>query len=104
MSDKLLNPTHQLIEQHLGALTKNEELPEDMQQLTEWLYHRVKYMLAHEQEQLAQAMYRIDVAEPLFHEALSGIPSADVAANLTKLILDREQKKAYWREKYKNGI
>lgn len=91
----------ELLQQH-GVLDRQpqEAIPEfSLEELHALLTKQVLYLLERDMERLMQAMYRIDVAEQKFKEALV---SADPASQLAGLILQREMLKVQTRRWYAN--
>ncbi|MBW3545604.1 MAG: hypothetical protein KY428_08425 [Bacteroidetes bacterium] len=68
-----------------------------LEELHALLTKQVLYLLERDMERLLQAMYRIDVAEQKFKEALV---SEDPASELARLILQREMMKVHTRRWY----
>jgi hypothetical protein len=65
--------------------------------LQQWIYQ----LLDQQPEQLAQLMYRLDVAEPLFQAALyasQGLPEA--ASRVADLVIDRELQRLALRRRF----
>lgn len=98
---------HQDLEKTVGLLHKNWGLTPpaqlDWESLRVALQAQMRSMLTDDFERLVQAMYRLDVAEPLFHAALA-LPNLDErAASLATIVLARElQRLETWR-KYSQG-
>ena len=98
---------HQDLEKTVGLLHKNWGLTPpaqlDWDSLRAALHAQMLAMLSNDFERLVQAMYRLDIAEPLFHAALA-LPSLDErAASLATIVLARElQRLETWR-KYSQG-
>ncbi len=62
---------------------------------------RISEMLADEMEALINAMYRMDVPEPAFHEAMA---HADRAERIAKLVVERLIQKAKTRIWYRDNV
>ncbi len=62
----------------------------------------IRHLLQHDFERLLQAMYRIDVSEIKFREAMQNPDLNSVANQITDLVLQRESEKAYFRELYQS--
>ncbi len=76
----------------------------DWESLREALRLQLEYMIANNFEFLVQTMYRLDVDESKFRQALSLPIAADRAATLATIIVDRElQRLETWR-KYSGHI
>ena len=65
-------------------------------QFREALIQTITYLLQHDIERLSQAMYRIDVAEEAFREALY----SDDAVRLADLAIERVKQKILFRQQY----
>jgi hypothetical protein len=71
----------------------------DWEKIRIWLENAIGQLLAHQPEQLAQAMYRIDVSEVLFREAFY---QGDIV-KMTDLVIERTKQKIALRAKYSNA-
>lgn len=72
----------------------------DYEALLAWLTPRIQYLLDHAFEKLLQLMYRIDIAETHFQQAL-GHPNPDeIASSIARLVIERQLYKVKIREKY----
>lgn len=58
--------------------------------LEAWLAAQLAPMLDHQFERLAQLMYRLDVPETRFHEAMAAPDTPGRAKALARLMVDRE--------------
>ena len=74
----------------------------DMDLLKERLVDVINHLLQHDYAQLINAMYRLDIDEKLFREAISGMHSPNVASRLADLVIRRELEKIQSRKKYKS--
>ena len=98
---------NQDLEKTAGLLLKNWGMvaPDqlDWESLRRALVLQMRAMITQDFERLVQAMYRLDVAEPKFHLALS-LPTVDErAVALAAVVLQRElQRLETWR-KYSQG-
>lgn len=63
----------------------------------------ISFMLDNEFEKLCNAMYRLDVSEKLFHQALTENPKEIVPSLLAELVIEREIKKVETRKLYRDG-
>lgn len=70
------------------------------QRILRQLTTHIRYLLDHNFELLLQALYRIDVDEIKFREALELGEPHEVAGNIARLVLDRIVLKAKTRAKY----
>lgn len=82
-----------LEEQQLATLHSSS-----VEELQTLLKKQVLYLLERDFERLLQALYRIDVPEQRFKEAL--VAAEDPAATITDLILQRELQKVKTRRWY----
>jgi len=89
---------------HDLELQKDENLLFDAGQdeLREKLTEIINILLVKDFQRLVNAMYRLDVNEKLFREAVSGLHSPNVASRLAELVLNREKEKIEMRRKYKS--
>jgi hypothetical protein len=85
-------------------LEKNESevLSEDIQNFRERLIQAIELLLHNDYPRLLNAMYRLDIDERLFREALSGMHSPNVSGRLADLVIKREMEKIKTRNKYKS--
>ncbi len=58
--------------------------------LEAWLAAQLAPLLDHQFERLAQLMYRLDVPETRFHEAMAAADTPGRAEALARLMVDRE--------------
>jgi hypothetical protein len=67
----------------------------------EKLINVINLLLQSDFPRLMNAMYRLDIDEKLFRDALSGLHSPNVAARLADLVINRELEKIRTRNKYR---
>ena len=84
-------------------LQKGEDLliQENQDEILEKLTEIINILLVKDYHRLVNAMYRLDIDEKLFRDAISGMHSPHVAARLAELVLNREKQKIKMRQKYK---
>lgn len=85
---------------NLSPLTAEGFNREEMKQ---WLMNQLSKKLRYDLEGLFQALYRIDIPEEQFKRLLIKAPPDDFIEQLAELIIERQLKKLYFREKYKNS-
>ena len=68
--------------------------------LIQWLTPYIQRLLNHHFEKLLQLLYRIDVSEDLFKEAIGQSNSDAIAASIARLVVDRQIQKVQIRVKY----
>lgn len=73
----------------------------DRAALEAYVAHHLARLLRDNPEQLLQLLYRIDVPEAQFMQALALVEPSAIAARLATHIVDRELQKAETRRKYK---
>lgn len=73
----------------------------DLAILREKLIEVINLLLQKDYQRLVNAMYRLDIDERLFREAISGMHSPNVAARLADLVINRELEKINTRRKYR---
>jgi hypothetical protein len=74
------------------------------EQLFEVLSNYLNHLIEHDFNQLVAILYRIDVSEDKVRQTLANAPTESNSGKLiAQLIIEREQQKMYWREKYKKG-
>jgi hypothetical protein len=96
MEPQDLAQTTDLLQKNWG-LTPPTQL--DWESLREALRLQMAYMISNNFEFLVQTMYRLDVDESKFLQALSLPMVADQAATLATIIVDRElQRLETWRK------
>lgn len=85
-------------------LQKEEDLLTENSQdeILEKLTEIINILLVKDYHRLVNAMYRLDINEKLFREAISGMHSPNVASRLAELVLNREKEKIKMRKKYKS--
>ena len=95
-----------LLQKHL-QVQQGEPLDQDremimagVENLRQRLKQQISFLLDHEFERLLQAMYRMDVSEPAFKEALTLPTGPEIVERLTDLVLEREMQKVATRRLY----
>jgi hypothetical protein len=71
--------------------------------IREQLAYVIARMMEGNFERLCQAMYRLDVSEARFDEALSHRPIEEVPFFIADLVIEREMQKVKTRMQYKRG-
>lgn len=94
----LISKDLQLDEQE--ALISGDEKP-DLNTLHKKLAILVAYLLENDMHRLLNAMYRLDVSEIKFHQAMQSDSKEDVAFCIADLIIEREMQKVKTRLHYK---
>jgi len=81
-----------------------EENPEhkNFKDVIVWLQKEIQYLLDNNFEKLLNIMYRIDIGEDRFREALSNQRSKDISYELAELVVERELQKVRSRKKYQS--
>ena len=74
---------------------------QDLKLFREKLTEVINILLHRDYHRLLNAMYRLDINEKLFREAMSGMHSPNVASRLADLVIDREIEKIKTRKKYR---
>jgi len=72
----------------------------DFESLKTALTGRIKDLILNDFHRLVQAMYRLDIDEHKFHQALNSGNIDTQASTLTSLVLDREIQRLKFREQY----
>jgi hypothetical protein len=96
---------HDLISKDLqideeDALLGPEDQP-DLNFFHEKLSQLIRYLIDNDMHRLLNAMYRLDVSEAKFHEAMSGVDKDIAAGKVADLVLEREMQKVQTRLHYK---
>ena len=73
----------------------------DLNTLHKKLSILIAYLLENDMHRLLNAMYRLDVNEVKFHEAMQGESKQEVAIRVADLIIEREMQKVKTRLHYK---
>jgi len=73
----------------------------DLNTLHKKLSMLVAYFLENDMHRLLNAMYRLDVSEIKFHEAMQSDSKEDAAFRIANLIIEREMQKVKTRLHYK---
>lgn len=97
-----LEKTAQLIDQQLGStlVSTQSSLIDGYEALIAQLTPFIQALLNDEFERLLQLMYRIDVPEAQFSQALGQANPDDIAPAIAQLIVKRQLQKVQTREKY----
>jgi hypothetical protein len=74
----------------------------NLEELKSKLEKIIAYLLDNEFERLLNAMYRLDINEDKFKEALAFNGSQDISSRITELIIEREIQKVKTRIRYKS--
>lgn len=96
--NELISKDLQLDEE--DALLTAEDKP-DINLIHEKLSLLIAYLMEHDMHRLLNAMYRLDVSEARFHEAMQSSSKEEAAISVTNLVLDREMQKVKTRLHYK---
>ncbi len=86
------------------ALVTGEDKP-DLSLFHERLKALIAYLLEHDMHRLLNAMYRLDVSEARFHEAMQTMDRDEAASRVADLVIEREMQKVKTRlhyRKYRN--
>ena len=75
----------------------------DRSAIREQLAFVIARMMQDNFERLCQAMYRLDVSEQKFHEAMHGEPIEQVPYAIADLVIEREMQKVRTRIMHKKG-
>lgn len=94
----LLSKDLQLEEEE--ALITGEEAP-DLNFFHQKLSELISYLLENDMHRLLNAMYRLDVSEAKFHEAMQAESKEKAVSSIADLILEREMQKVKTRQHYK---
>ena len=81
---------------------KNIVLAHNLEELKSKLEKIIAYLLDNEFERLLNAMYRLDINENKFKEALAFNGIQDISERITELIIEREVQKIETRIRYKS--
>jgi hypothetical protein len=105
MSDEKYIILNELIQKDL-LLDEEESLVSvdetiDLNTLHEKLSLLVAYLLENDMHRLLNAMYRLDVSEAKFHEAMQSDSKEKAASRIADLIIEREMQKVKTRLHYK---
>jgi hypothetical protein len=73
----------------------------DLNTLHERLSLLVAYLMENDMHRLLNAMYRLDVSEAKFHEAMQSISREEAAIRIADLIIEREMQKVKTRLHYR---
>lgn len=87
------------LSKHWGIEPSGEDSWEELKRN---LKARLKELLNDEFNQLVNAMYRLDVSEARFNQALSAGNQDAIAEQLTEIVLNRELQRLETRRKYKD--
>jgi len=99
-----INQFDQLIVKDFSLL-ENETLPDFFgnHELREKLKTVIAYLLQNDFNRLINAMYRLDVKESLFHEAMKQDDPVMIVERLADIIFEREWQKVQTRLYYKKN-
>ena len=95
--NELLNKDLQLDDDE--ALIKDEYI--DLSTLHEKLSLLVAYLMENDMHRLLNAMYRLDVSEIKFHDAMQSDSKQEAAIRIADLIIEREMQKVKTRLQYR---
>jgi len=96
--NELIQKDMQLDEEE--ALISGEEKI-DLNTLHKKLSILVAYLMENDMHRLLNAMYRLDVSEPKFDQAMQSTSKQEAALRITDLIIEREMQKVKTRLFYK---
>lgn len=87
----------------LHRVLNEETLPatSTREALEQWLTERIVHYLLHDMEKLLHILYRIDVSEKKVKEAFAQNNPQQIAPQLARLILEREEQKIETRKKFR---
>ena len=95
-----------LINKDLGSEEEGMMIPQssiDRNMIREKLEILIAHLMDHNFEKLLQAMYRLDVSEAKFHEAMTEKPFEEIPSSIADLVIDREMQKVRTRMMHKRG-
>ncbi len=96
-----------LINKDIGSLEDTMMIPAgmglEMPFIREKLAHLIAYLMQNHFEKLCQAMYRLDVSEKKFDEAMNQAELAEIPYVVADLVIEREMQKIKTRILYKKG-
>jgi hypothetical protein len=103
--DKSTIILHDLLKKDL-EIDENESLisgdeSADLNTLHKKLAILVAYLMENDMHRLLNAMYRLDVSEIKFHEAMQSMSREEAALRIADLIIEREMQKVKTRLHYK---
>lgn len=103
--DEKISILHDLIKKDLQldeseALVGKMESP-DLNFIHRKLTELIRYLLDHDMHRLLNAMYRLDVSESKFDEAMQAASKDEAASGIADLVLEREMQKVKTRLHYK---
>jgi Na+-transporting methylmalonyl-CoA/oxaloacetate decarboxylase beta subunit len=98
-----LQKTAQLIDNQLGSelMPNQTQLIDSYEALIAQLTPFIQALLNNEFERLLHLMYRIDVSETKFSQALGQPNPNDIAPAIARLVVERQLQKIKMREKYR---
>jgi hypothetical protein len=82
------------------ALITGEDKP-DINAFHKKLSLLIAYLMEHDMHRLLNAMYRLDVSEIKFHDAMQSESKEEAALRITDLVLEREMQKVKTRLHYR---
>lgn len=94
---KFVEETFSLINKDFSIDVKNNYTYENLKQ---FLVTHIKNLLANDFERLINILYRIDVDEKQFYDALNNADHSEVASQIADLVLKREMEKVKWRNSF----
>ena len=101
-----IKDTANLINEHFDAEilpVSSNALPDNLMNiLKSALKKHIEYLLVSNFEKLLNAIYRIDIDEKKFNEALKLDSIESISSEVTELVIEREIQKAESRRKYRN--
>ncbi|MEH0158284.1 hypothetical protein V6R21_29785 [Limibacter armeniacum] len=104
---KLTTQTQALVLKHMQLpaeeLLGDKTAFENLEALKEQLSKLISRLLDHDFGRLMNAMYRIDIKEHDFKEAMSLPTGKDIADRIATLIVERELQKVKFRMQYSSG-
>jgi len=95
---ELINKDLQLDDE--DALIIGEDKP-DLNLFHQKLSLLIAYLMEHDMHRLLNAMYRLDVSENKFHDAMQSMSKEAAALRITDLVLEREMQKVKTRLHYR---
>ena len=92
------------IEKRLEAEGISSQLEKitDQDQFQEIVARFIQQMMDADFERFLSVMYRMDVSEARLKKAMHTPNPQEVYIQIARLIIEREEQKIYWREKYKD--
>ena len=97
----LVGQTCRQFERDFGLVPVGEP-PNSYQRLREKIADAIGNLLTADPKRLVYLMYRLDVNEGKFNQALELATRESVIEQLAELVLERVKQKVYWRNRYKS--